>query len=485
MLNRKNINSVRANATPIAKAASGIVGLDEITAGGLPRHRTSLVVGGPGSGKTLLGMEFLIAGAQQFDEPGVFLAFEETEEELATNVQSLGYDLASLIADKKLVVDHIRVERSEIEETGEYDLEGLFVRIAHAIESVRAQRLVIDTLEVLFGGLSNHGILRAELRRLFRWLNERGITTIVTGERGAEGQMSRHGLEEYVSDCVIALDHRIDQQISTRRLRVVKYRGSAHGADEYPFLIDEGGIEVFPVTSMRLDYEAPDGFLSTGIAELDTALAGRGFLRGSSILVTGAAGTGKSSMAACLVNAACARGERCLYLSMEESPAQITRNMRSIGLDLGQWVERDLLSLRSARPTYYGLEMHLATVYKAVEEFAPDVVVIEPVSGFDSVATDVQITAALTRMLDFLKARQITVLCTSLVSGGDRIERSGVDVSSWMDAWIILRTVESAGIRKRSLSIVKVRGMAHSDRVHELNFTENGLHLDLHRDLQE
>jgi circadian clock protein KaiC len=469
--------TAEVGALPIEKAATGITGLDEITAGGLPRGRTTLVVGGPGSGKTLLGMEFLINGALQFDEGGVFLAFEETANELATNVRSLGHDLESMINDKKLIVDHVRIERSEIEETGEYDLEGLFVRLAHAIESVGARRLVIDTLEVLFGGLQDHGILRAEFRRLFRWLNERRITTIVTGERGPDRQMSRHGLEEYVSDCVIILDHRIEQQISTRRLRVVKYRGSAHGADEYPFLIDEGGIEVFPVTSMGLDYRTPEGYISTGIAELDEALDGRGFPRGSSILLTGAAGTGKSSMAASLVDAACKRGERCLYFSMEESPAQIMRNMRSIGMELGQWVERKLLNINSSRPTLCGLEMHLANIYKAVKEFTPDVVVIEPISGLGTVGTDIQVTAALTRMLDFLKSRQITVLCTALVSRTDDSAASGVDVSSWMDAWMVLRTVEVSGIRKRSLSIIKVRGMAHSDRVHELKLTGNGIHL--------
>lgn len=469
--------TVETAARPIPKAPTGIGGLDEVTEGGLPRRRTTLLIGGPGSGKTLLGMEFLIKGALQFDEPGVFLAFEETADELAANVQSLGHDVESLVAARKLVIDHVRIERSEIEETGEYDLEGLFVRLGYAIDTVGARRLVIDTLEVLFGGLKDHGILRAEFRRLFRWLNERGITAIVTAERGSNQQMSRHGLEEYVSDCVIVLDHRIEHQVSTRRLRVVKYRGSAHGADEYPFLIDEGGIEVFPVSSMGLDYSASDACISSGIATLDDALDGTGFQRGSSILLTGSPGTGKTSVAASFVDGACARGERCLYFSMEESPEQIMRNMRSIGIELRRWHEQGLLRIRSSRPTHYGLEMHLATVCKAVREFEPQVVVVDPITGFGAVGSNIQITAVMTRMLDFLKARQITVLFTALVSCSDDLEQTDLGVSSWMDAWISLRTIESAAFRKRGLSVIKVRGMSHSHHIHELQFTADGLHL--------
>lgn len=464
-------------ARPIPKAPTGIGGLDEITGGGLPRGRTTLIIGGPGSGKTLLGMQFLIEGTLHFDEAGVFLAFEETAADLSANVRSLGYDIEQLISGKKLIVDHVRVERSEIEEAGEYDLEGLFVRLAHAIDAIGARRLVIDSLEVLFAGLQDHGILRAEFRRLFRWLNERKITAIVTGERGPGGQMSRHGLEEYVSDCVIVLDHRIEQQISTRRLRVVKYRGSAHGADEYPFLIDEGGIEVFPITSVGLDYSAPPGHISSGIPTLDEALDGRGFPRGSSVLITGSAGTGKTSMAVSLASAACKRGERCLYFSMEESAEQIARNMRSIGIDLEQPLRQGLLRIESSRPTYYGLEMHLAKFYKAVSAFEPEVVILDPITGFGAVGTDLQVRAAITRMLDFLKSRQITVLFTALVNSNHDPEHAEVGVSSWMDGWILLRTFETSGMRKRGLCIIKVRGMPHSNNVHELKFTPNGIQL--------
>jgi circadian clock protein KaiC len=473
--------SARARSKPsdsLPKAATGIAGLDEITHGGVPRGRTTLVAGGPGCGKTLLGIEFLVRGAIDFGEPGALIAFEETADELTQNVRSLGYRLESLVAKKQLHIDYVRVERSEIDETGDYDLEGLFVRLAHAIDSIGAKRLVLDTLEVLFAGLTDHALLRAELRRLFHWLKERGITAIVTAESGPRGELSRHGIEEYVSDCVISLDHRVAQQLSTRRLRVVKYRGSAHGANEYPFLIDEGGLVVFPITSLGLEYGAPSGHVSTGVAGLDAALDGRGFLRGSSVLVTGTAGTGKTSVAAGFVNAACARGERALYFSMEESPEQIVRNMRSIGLNLERWRKRGLLRLQSSRPTLQGLENHLATVYRATTEFDPRVVVMDPLTGLGAVGSDREVTAVITRLLDFLKSRQITTLFTTLASVQTDPEHSDVGVSSWMDTWLLLRTLESAGLRRRALYVVKSRGMRHSDGIHELRFGAGGLRIE-------
>jgi circadian clock protein KaiC len=464
-------------APGLKKVPTGITGLDEITQGGLPFGRTTLVTGGPGCGKTLLGMEFLVLGAQQFNEPGAFIAFEETAQDLTENVQSVGYGLEPLLKSKKLALDYIRIERSEIEETGDYDLEGLFVRLAHVIDSIGAKRLVLDTLEVLFAGLKDHGILRAELRRLFRWLKDRQITAIVTAESGPDGKLSRHGIEEYVSDCVISLDHRITQQISTRRLRIVKYRGSSHGANEYPFLIDDGGLVVFPITSLGLDYGAPSGHVPTGVTGLDAALDGHGFFRGSSVLITGTAGTGKTSVAAQFAGAACARGERCLYFSMEESPDQIVRNMRSIGLNLEQWRKRGLLELNSARPTLHGLETHLATVYRAVSRFKPQVVIMDPLTGLSSVGSDREVTAVITRLLDFLKAKQITALFTTLVSMQADPEHSEVGVSSWMDTWVLLRTHESAGSRRRALYVIKSRGMSHSDQIHELQFTPRGVRI--------
>jgi circadian clock protein KaiC len=459
----------------IAKAPTGISGLDEITGGGLPAGRPTLICGGAGCGKTLLAMSFLVRGAVDFDESGVFVSFEEKSEELAANVTSLGYDLADLMTRRKLAMDYVRVERSEIEETGDYDLEGLFVRLGHVIDSIGAKRLVLDTLEVLFAGLKDHAILRAELRRLFRWLKDRNITAIVTAESGPAGVLSRHGIEEYVSDCVIALDHRINQQIGTRRLRVVKYRGSRHGVNEYPFLIGDGGLVVFPITSLGLDYGAPHGHIPAGVPGLDAALDGHGFMRGSSILVTGTAGTGKSSIAAGFVDAACARGERCLYFSMEESPDQIVRNMRSIGLNLERWRKRGLLRLQSSRPTLYGLENHLAAVYQAVEEFEPQVVVMDPLTSLNSVGSDREVTAVITRLIDFLKASEITALFTTLASDRVDPEHSEVGVSSWMDAWLVVRTLESDGARRRGLYVIKSRGMRHSDRIHEIRFSSRGI----------
>jgi circadian clock protein KaiC len=457
----------------LAKAPTGIPGLDEVTQGGLPRGRPTLVCGSAGCGKTLLAMEFLVRGATQFQEPGVFLAFEETAEELAQNVRSLGFDLEKLIADNQLAVDYVRLERSEIEETGEYDLEGLFVRLGYAIDSLGARRVVLDTLEVLFSGLSNAAILRSEIRRLFRWLKDKGVTCIVTAERG-EGTLTRHGLEEYVSDCVILLDHRVTEEISTRRLRIVKYRGSPHGTNEFPFLIDENGISVMPVTSAGLEYVASSERVSTGVAGLDEMFGGKGYFRGSSILVTGPAGTGKTSLAAQFAVAACQRGERCLYFSFEESPGQLMRNMRSIGLDLEHWINGGQLRIRSARPRRYGLEMHLTQIHKVVEEFAPAVCIVDPISNFMVAGTFTEAGSMLVRLLDYLKNRGITGLFTNLSRVDSLPEQTEVGISSIIDTWVLLRDTEKNDERTGLICILKSRGMAHSRQVRGFRLTDQG-----------
>ena len=404
------------HATPqLPKTPTGIRGLDEITLGGFPRRRPTLVCGGAGSGKTLMAMEFLVRGATEYEEPGVVMTFEETEADLAQNVASLGFDIEDLVKRKLLAVDFVRVERSEIDENGEYDLEGLFVRLGHAIDTIGAKRVVLDTLETLFAGLSNEGILRAELRRLFRWLKDRGVTAVITGERG-DGTLTRHGLEEYVSDCVIVLDHRVSDQISTRRLRIVKYRGTIHGTNEYPFLIDESGFNVLPVTSIGMEHLASEERVPTGIARLDAMLGGGGYYRGSTILVSGTAGSGKTSVSAHFANAVCQRDERCLYFALEESSSQILRNMRSVGLDLEQWVKKGLLQIRSTRPAVYGLETHLANVIKQVQDFQPHAVVFDPVSSLLQAGTTRDAGIMLTRLIDFLKVQQITVLLTDLTA---------------------------------------------------------------------
>jgi circadian clock protein KaiC len=460
----------------LPKTPTGIQGLDEVTGGGLPKGRPTLVCGDAGCGKTLLSMEFLVRGALQYDEPGVFVAFEETAEELAENVASLGFDLNDLRARQKLAIDTIYIERSEIEETGEYDLAGLFVRIGHAIDSIGARRIVLDTLEALFAGFSNEGILRAEIRRLFRWLKQKGVTAIITGERG-ESTLIRHGLEEYVSDCVILLQNPVVDHLSTRRLRVVKYRGSLHGADEYPFLITERGISMLPITSLGLDHEAPLERISTGIPRLDTLLAGQGLHRGSSILVTGTAGTGKSSVAAHFAAAACHRGERALYLAFEEAPRQIVRNMRSIGLDLEPCVQQGLLRIHAERATRYGLERHLIVLHDLVEEFHPSVVVIDPITNLVSAGTANEVKEMITRVIDFLKSRQITAVFTSLTFGGSSLEATEVGISSLMDTWLLLREYESNGERNRGIFVLKSRGTAHSNQVREFRLTDQGVQL--------
>lgn len=464
----------RAALGALPKAPTGIEGLDEITGGGLPRGRPSLVCGSAGCGKTLFAMEFLVRGATTYGEPGVFMAFEETAPELVQNVRSLGFDLEALRAKKKILLEHIHIDRSELEENGEYDLEGLFIRLGYAIDEIGAKRVVLDTLEMLFGGLSNEMILRSELQRLFRWLKDRGVTAVITAERG-EGRLTRKGLEEYVSDCVILLDHRVTEQVSTRRLRVVKYRGTSHGTNEYPFLIDEAGFSVLPITTAVLEHEVSNERISTGVDKLDDMLGG-GIYRGSSLLVSGTAGTGKSSVAAHLADAACRRRERCLYFGFEESRSQVFRNMRSIGLELEPWADKGMFRFVAGRPSLTGLEMHLAIAMKQVRDFEPKLVVIDPISNLAEAGTLRDTTAMLTRLLDYLKSRQITAVLTCL-TGTSELEATEVGVSSVIDSWLLLRDIELGGERNRGLYVLKSRGTAHSNQIREFLLTEHGIEL--------
>lgn len=460
----------------LSKTKTGTVGLDEVLAGGLPTGRPTLVCGAAGCGKTLLGMQFLVRGALDHGEPGVFLAFEERVEDLRANVASLGFDLADLEARRLLAIDHILIDPNDIIESGDYDLGGLFLRLELAIDSVGAKRVVIDTLETLFGGLSNYGIIRAELRRLFEWLKQKGVTAIITAERG-DNALTRHGLEEYVSDCVILLDHRVVEQVSTRRLRVVKYRGSVHGTNEYPFLIDEAGISVLPITSAGLDHPVSEERVPTGIARLDTMLGGDGYYRGSTVLVSGTAGAGKTSIAAHFADATCRRGEPVIYFSFEESPAQIARNMRSVGLDLMHWVDAGLLRFITSRPTAHGMETHLALIHKHIQAFQPAAIILDPISNFIDAGNAYTAHGMLVRLIDFLKGRQITALLTSLTEGGSALERTEVEISSIVDTWLLLKTIEIAGERNRGMYVVKSRGMAHSNQIREFILTDKGVQL--------
>jgi circadian clock protein KaiC len=460
----------------LRKSPTGIPGLDDITHGGLPRGRPTLVSGGPGSGKTLLGISFLVNGAEQYAEPGVLLTFEENADELAQDVRSLGYDLESLIAQKKLIVDYVHVDRSEIEETGEYDLEGLFVRLDHAIAQIGAKRVMLDTIETLFGGLQDTGILRAELRRLFRWMRDRGVTSVVTAERG-EQMFTRQGLEEYITDAVIALDHRVQDQISTRRIRIVKYRGSTHGTNEYPFLISQDGINVLPVTSLLLEHDAPQERISSGLPDLDAMLGGKGYYRASTVLLSGTAGTGKTTLAAHFVNAACARGERCLYFLFEESPPQFMRNMRSAGIDLAPWVDQGLLKFHADRPNRHGLETHLLEMHRSVEEHNPAIVVIDPITNLMAAGTQSDVRAMLTRVIDYLKTRGVTALFTSLTTPAHDLEATEAMISSLMDSWVLVAITEEERKRNRWLYVLKSRGMPHSNDVRPFVIGNRGVQL--------
>jgi len=485
MKNTGKIKPAHAGKFMFEKIPSGIKGLDEITGGGLPKGRPALVSGGPGCGKTLFAMEFIARGIIDYNEPGVFVAFEEKIDDLKKNFHSMGFDLDELVRQKKLVLDHITIDRTEIEETGEYDLEGLFIRLGAMIDDVGAKRVAIDTLEAIFSGFANEAILRSELRRLFLWLKDRGITAVVTGERG-DRTITKYGLEEYVADCVITLDHRVTNQIATRRLRVVKYRGSIHGTDEYPFLISSDGISVLPITTMSLTHMASTERIATGIPRLDTMLGAKGFYRGSSILVSGQAGTGKTSIAATFVNAACKRGEKCLLFIFEESESQFIRNMKSIGMDFEPWIKKGLLKFHAVRPTAYSLEMHLSMMIKLIDEFKPRVIAVDPISNLYPIGDDVQVRSMMMRLIDYAKSLQITGLFTNLsndsASEAFSLEPTQMAVSSLMDAWLILKNIEGNGERNRVFSIIKSRGMAHSNQLREFVLSDKGIELlDLYK----
>lgn len=469
-------NNLKFQRKTLVKSPTSIQGLDEITGGGLPKGRPTLICGGAGCGKTLFAMEFIVRGATLYNEPGVFISFEETEKELTANVASLGFDLNDLVKRKKIWLEHINVERGEIEKSGEYDLKGLFIRIHHAIESIKAKRVVLDTIESLFSALPNSTIVRTELRRLFGWLKKKGVTTVITGERGNES-LTRQGLEEYVSDCVILLDHRVNDQSSIRRLRIVKYRGSTHGTNEYPFLIDEDGFSILPVTSLGLNHISSKERISTGIPRLDTMLSGKGYYRGSTVLVSGTAGTGKTSLAAQFVQAACKRGERVLYFAFEESPSQFMRNMASIGIQLESWVKKGLLHFHATRPTLHGLEHHLTTSIKLINKVKPQIVVLDPIDAFVMGGNQTEVKIMLLRLVDFLKMRNITALFASLTNGGENQELTDMSISSLIDTWLLLRDIEIGGERNRGLYILKSRGMSHSNQIREFKLTDRGIDL--------
>lgn len=460
----------------LVKAPTGIKGFDEITGGGLPAGRPTLVTGAAGSGKTLFGLEFLVRGARDYSEPGVLLAFEESAADLAANVASLGFDLPGLEAADQLVVDSFRIDPAEIVATGAFDLEGLFIRLASAVAQVEAKRVVLDTIEVLFAALGNAAIVRGELTRLFRWCKDRGLTVMVTGEQGRGGALTRYGIEEYVSDCVIALDHRVTDELSTRRLRVVKYRGSSHGTNEYPFLITSSGFQVLPATSMGLAYQASTQRMSVGVTELDSMLGG-GVFRGSTVLVSGSAGTGKTTIAAHVVDAACARGERALFISFEESPDQLLRNMTSVGIELRRWVDAGLLTVWAERSTAYGLEAHLGTLARLLDDHDPSVVVLDAMGSLMRAGDTREVTSAVAREIDMMKARGITGVLTTLTHDSESAESSAVGASSLTDTWLLLRNVESDGERNRLLFVIKSRGSAHSNQVREFALTDDGAQL--------
>ena len=467
------MSAVDHDLAQLEKAPTGITGFDELTGGGVPRGRPTLVAGPAGSGKTLFGLEFLVRGARDHGEPGVMIAFEESAADLAVNVASLGFDLEGMERDGTLLIDAVHLDPAEFVESGSFDLEGLFIRLASAVAEVGAKRVVLDTIELLFSALPNEAVVRGELGRLFRWLKDQGLTTVITGERGNEdGQLTRFGIEEYVSDCVVVLDHRVTEEMSTRRLRITKYRGTVHGTNEYPFLISEKGLVVVPITAMNLDHAASEERVGSGIPTLDEMMGG-GVFRGSSVMVSGTAGTGKSSISAAYADAACRRGERALYLSLEESPEQITRNMRSIGYDLRQWVDAGLLRIEAVRPTAFGFEEHLALLQQLVDDFEPRLVVLDALAGLTRIGDGRRTSHAIARDIDLLKSRNITAVMT-ILSHGHEAETTEIDMSSLVDTWLLLRNHEENGERNRLIFVIKSRGTAHSNQVREFLLTDTG-----------
>ena len=471
--------NLKSNGIQLQKCLTGIKGFDEITAGGLPKNRVTLISGGPGAGKTLLGIDFLVNGVTSYNERGVFMSFEETEAELYEDVASLNLDFHGLVLKKEIAFEYVLLDRSDIQGKGEFNLEGIFIRLELAIDAIGAKRVVLDSIESLFAGITDLGILRLEIKRLFRWLKQKQVTSIITGEQGKDS-FTRHGLEEFVSDCIILLDNRVRQQISTRRIRVIKYRGSNHGTNEYPFVIDKDGLSVIPITSAGLDHPGSAEKVSTGVPTLDEMFAGGGYTRGSTVLVSGTAGTGKTSLAVAFAVERCKQGERCLYVSYEESPGQLVQNMRSVGFDLEKWTKKGLLKIVSTRPAFFGLEMHLLDLYKILAGFDPSAVVIDPLTSLIGQAEESEIQSMLTRMIDALKSKGITGVFTSLVSSSASNDTSGeIGVSSLIDTWIVVRELEEnmGNRRTRGLYIAKSRGTGHSNDIHKLVFSDDGIDL--------
>jgi circadian clock protein KaiC len=458
----------------LPKSPTGIDGFDEITGGGLPTGRPSLVCGPPGTGKSIFAMQFLVNGVTRYGEPGVFLTFEESREELVANVRSFGFGVDRLEREGRLLVDALPLEPQTVE-TGEFDLEALIVRLAWAVDQVGAKRVAVDNVEALFTAFSRPALVRAEVRRLFRWLKDHELTAVITGERG-EDMVTRHGMQEYLSDCVVVLDHRIVQDVATRRMRVLKYRGAMHGRNEYPFLIGADGLEVLPITSIGLRQPVSSDRISTGVVGLDEMLGGEGVFRGSGVLISGTSGTGKTTIASCFADAACRRGEVVLYFSFEESQAEIERNLASVGLDMAHWVERGLLHFHCERPTTRGLEDHLALMQQLTRELAPTLVVIDPVSSLARGASPFDVSSMLLRQIYYLKATGITAVMTVL-NEETGLQQPIQSISSLVDTWLHVDIMESFEERNRGLYVRKARGMAHSNQIREFLLSDQGVSL--------
>ena len=471
---KKNIAETELSITKLPKSLTGIQGLDDITYGGIPQNRPTLLVGSIGTGKTIFAMEYIINGITMFNEPGVFMTFEEQTDELQINVTSMGYNLSKLIADNKIYLEHLHIDHREIQATGKYDIEGLFIRIEMAIEKVKAKRIVLDALDTLFIGLDSQ-ILRSEIKRLFFWLKEKKVTAIITSEVG-DIFLTRLGFEEVVADCVIELNNRLNNQISTRRLRIVKYRGSYHSTNEYPFMIDHKGITIFPIISEAPQIIVSNERISSGIKQIDEMLDGRGFYVGSSILVSGSAGTGKSSIAASFIKDVCEKKGTALYCAFEEAPNQIKRNMASIGIFLEPYEKSGNLHFYYSRPTLQTLELHFIAIKKLIKQINPSVVILDPITNLMIENINSDIRTMLTRFVDYLKMEQITVLLTATLTVSSlELIQSNEGISSMVDTCIMIQEKNIIDSRRRTLYIMKSRGICNSKKEVEFIITSEGI----------
>ena len=456
--------------------STGVKGLDDVLGGGIPQGHAMLLVGKPGTGKSILSMEYLLHGIELHKENGVYISFEESEKQIISNAASFGWKFEEMVKKNKLAISYIDMQPEQMRTVGDYDLSALILRVKGAIKKVNARRVVIDGINNLLSTFDDERIIRSDLLRLIREIKEVNATIFITGERGHDS-WSKMGFEEYLADGLMHLDNRTDGNYQTREIQVVKCRGINHYTGKSPFIINSEGMSIRPLITADFDYKVLKSRVSTGIADIDNMLGGKGLYRGSTVYITGPSGAGKTSISSSFANGACSRGERALFLAFEESSDQIIRNMKSIGLSLDKWVNEKLLYFYTARATTNSLEGHLDNIMTMVREVEPTCVVLDPISAFRPIANENETKLMLIRLNDYLRARKITTVFTALSSDGEYSEHADVQLSSIADTWIVVRIMDYKGERNNVMQLMKSRGMSHSRQMKEMYFTGNGLKL--------